>query len=524
MRHALARALVLALAAGRGRRRRACAGRAAARHPGRCAADLAGAERLAVRARAGSQGRALQRRLGAGRADAARLPRRPGRPRLRLQAGGRDGQADGRDRRAEPVHDRQLAALGQRRARRRATRRSTPTPTASSAASSPGATPAPTRRRARSCRCRRSRTSRSGTSPTAASTCCRRARAARRPPRTFARLVRACADAVHAVSPDARVAAGPIASRGAQGGAAPIAFLDAYRLAGGPRPQALALNPYMNGLVPDFKPNEKPADGAITLRNLDQLEHWLNKAYGGSVPIWFTEFAWRTAPTPKLGTISPAKQADLLRKTVTLVRTHYPYAKLLVWYLVRDESPDELLALGAGDVRLAAEARLRALQGARRHLMPAGTTAAVRCYGGIDAPPRAGPARPHGRSACREPEAHRRRLRRRRAGGRRSRARPGARDLGLPARGSALAARVPARLPGRGGAARRPRSRCRSSWAARGWTATACATPRWCSPTARSSRATTSASCPTTASSTRSARSRPAAARCTSRRPRARSR
>ena len=34
-----------------------------------------------------------------------------------------------------------------------------------------------------------------------------------------------------------------------------------------------------------------------------------------------------------------AKQADLLRKTVTLVRTHYPYAKLLVWYLVRDESP-----------------------------------------------------------------------------------------------------------------------------------------------------------------------------------------
>jgi hypothetical protein len=157
--------------------------------------------------------------------------------------------------------------------------------------------------------------------------------------RTFAGLVRACADAVHAVSPDARVAAGPIASRGAQGGAAPLAFLDAYRLAGGPRPDALAFNPYMNGLAPEFKPDEKPADGAITLRNLDQLEHWLSKAYGGSVPIWFTEFAWRTAPTPKLGTISPAKQADLLRKTVTLVRTHYPYAKLLVWYLVRDESP-----------------------------------------------------------------------------------------------------------------------------------------------------------------------------------------
>jgi hypothetical protein len=155
----------------------------------------------------------------------------------------------------------------------------------------------------------------------------------------FAGLVRACADAVHAVSPDAQVAAGPIASRGAQGGASPLAFLDAYRKAGGPRPQALAFNPYMNGLVPAYKPKEAPADGAITLRNLDQLERWLAKAYGGSVPIWFTEFAWRTAPTPKLGNISPAKQADLLRKTVDLVRTHYSYAKLLVWYLVRDESP-----------------------------------------------------------------------------------------------------------------------------------------------------------------------------------------
>ena len=156
----------------------------------------------------------------------------------------------------------------------------------------------------------------------------------------FAALVRACSDAVHAVSPDARVAAGPIASRGAQGGASPIAFLDAYNKAGGPRPQALAFNPYMNGLVPAYKPKETTADGAITLRNLDQLERWLNQTYGGSVPIWFTEFAWRTAPTPKLGTITPARQADLLHKTVTLVRTHYPYAKMLVWFLVRDQSPD----------------------------------------------------------------------------------------------------------------------------------------------------------------------------------------
>ena len=371
---------------------------------------------------------------------------------------------------------------------------------------------------------RRSRTSPSGTSPTAASTCFRRAATAR-PPRARSRgSSRACADAVHAVSPDARVAAGPIASRGAQGGAAPIAFLDAYRLAGGPRPQALALNPYMNGLVPDFKPNEKPADGAITLRNLDQLEHWLNKAYGASVPIWFTEFAWRTAPTPKLGTISPAKQADLLRKTVTLVRTHYPYAKLLVWYLVRDESPDELLALGPGDVRLAAEARLRAVQGARRHLSvaeyhrsspllrwnrcsasrwPSSTSRSERS-------PRTGSASPtpvpmprvRVPTSCWPPSSESRATR--------------PRICSCAPRSCA-----PARPRRRCSPAR---SRCRSSWAARGWTATACATRPSCSPTAQSSRATTSASCPTTASSTRSARSRPGAARCTSSRPRARSR
>ena len=91
-------------------------------------------------------------------------------------------------------------------------------------------------------------------------------------------------------------------------------------------------------------------------------------------------------------------------------------------------------------------------------------------------------------------------------------------DLGLPARGSAAAPRVPARLPGRGRAARR-----RGRGAARRRLPVARRRPRAqrgarARRTAPSSRATTSASCPTTASSTRSARSRPAAARCTSRR------
>jgi phosphohistidine phosphatase SixA len=60
---------------------------------------------------------------------------------------------------------------------------------------------------------------------------------------------------------------------------------------------------------------------------------------GRAVPIWLTEFAWRTAPTPKLGTLSEDRQAELLQQSVDLVRGHEPYVKILVWFLVRDESP-----------------------------------------------------------------------------------------------------------------------------------------------------------------------------------------
>ena len=211
------------------------------------------------------------------------------------------GQADGRDRRAEPVHDRQRAALGHGN---RAPRYAPASADAygqfcgvvawrySGTYTPPGAlVPLPAVKNFTV-----------WNEPNRGQYLMPQGRDGLTAARKFAGLVRACTDAVHAVSPDARVAAGPIASRGAQGGASPIAFLEAYHKAGGPRPQALAFNPYMNGLVPAYMPKEAPADGAITLRNLDQLERWLTKAYGGSVPIWFTEFAWRTAPTPKLGT------------------------------------------------------------------------------------------------------------------------------------------------------------------------------------------------------------------------------
>ena len=93
------------------------------------------------------------------------------------------------------------------------------------------------------------------------------------------------------------MAIGPLASRGAQHGVAPLPFLAAYLRAGGPVPEVFALNAYPNGLLPEYAPTEQADGGAITLRNLDQLERAL-RGRGGEVPIWVTEFAWRTAPTP----------------------------------------------------------------------------------------------------------------------------------------------------------------------------------------------------------------------------------
>ena len=159
--------------------------------------------------------------------------------------------------------------------------------------------------------------------------------------KNFATLVAACVPAIKAVSPDAVVAPGPLASRPDKrkdvGGSPPIEFLTMYKAAGGPKPQVLAYNPYMNGLLPQFKPKETTKDGAITLRNLDQLQGWLKRNYHRTTPLWFTEFAWRTAPTPRLGDVSPEQQASLTGRTIELVRQHYPYVQIFTWFLLRDQ-------------------------------------------------------------------------------------------------------------------------------------------------------------------------------------------
>jgi hypothetical protein len=156
-------------------------------------------------------------------------------------------------------------------------------------------------------------------------------------PRLAARLVAACLPALQDANPDAQVALGPLASRGAQGGIAPLGFLEAYRNAGGVQPDAVALNPYLDGLLPEYKPKEVQADGAITLRNLDQLEAQLKLHYKRRVDLWLTEFAWRIGTTKRLGNVTASRQAQLTRDTLTLVR-RYPYVRIFTWFLLRDEA------------------------------------------------------------------------------------------------------------------------------------------------------------------------------------------
>jgi hypothetical protein len=156
-------------------------------------------------------------------------------------------------------------------------------------------------------------------------------------PKIAARLMASCMPALQDGNPESQVALGPIASRGAQGGVAPLAFLKAYGAAGGPQPDAVATNPYLEGLEPDYVPNDHQPDGAITLRNLNQLEAQLETMYARRVDVWLTEFAWKIGRTRRIGTITAGRQAALTVRALQLVR-HYPFVRVFTWFLLKDQA------------------------------------------------------------------------------------------------------------------------------------------------------------------------------------------
>ena len=132
-------------------------------------------------------------------------------------------------------------------------------------------------------------------------------RTGRQAPVVYAALARACVPAIKAANPRAQVAIGPVASLGAWHGLSPLRFLERYLAAGGPAPDVLAVNPYMEGQTPQYLPTDYPSDGAVTVNNLDVLEQKLRGLEGHEVPVWLTELAWRTAAgTP--GAVTPASR------------------------------------------------------------------------------------------------------------------------------------------------------------------------------------------------------------------------
>jgi hypothetical protein len=167
-------------------------------------------------------------------------------------------------------------------------------------------------------------------------------------PVIYAGLVRACLSAIKAANPQAQVAVGPVASVGAWHGLSPLRFLERYLAAGGPAPDILAVNPYMEGQTPQYTPADYPSNGAVTVNNLDVLEKKLSDTVGHAVPVWLTELAWRTADgTP--GAVTPDQQKSLFADAVDVIRRHEPYVKVLVWFLVRDESPTSYWQSGLVD-------------------------------------------------------------------------------------------------------------------------------------------------------------------------------
>ena len=135
-------------------------------------------------------------------------------------------------------------------------------------------------------------------------------------PKVMARLMGPCQGAIHAVSPEARSRSARSRAAAARAASRRSRSSTRYRAAGGVRPDVVALNPYLGSLLPVYRGDEQEADGAITVRNLDRLEHYLEDAYGESVPIWLTEFAWRTANQPGIGLITPERQAELAEQSV----------------------------------------------------------------------------------------------------------------------------------------------------------------------------------------------------------------
>ena len=156
-------------------------------------------------------------------------------------------------------------------------------------------------------------------------------------PATYARLYRAGYAGIKAASPLARVALGDTSPWGGvnAGSHSPGAFAHALsQLAPDLRFDAWAHHPYAT--APDLPPSQRVRWPNVTLTQLSRFEtalaRWWHRP---SVPIWITEYDYRTRPQAASG-VSYADQARYLEDALGMA-TADPNVSMFVWYVLRDD-------------------------------------------------------------------------------------------------------------------------------------------------------------------------------------------
>jgi hypothetical protein len=112
----------------------------------------------------------------------------------------------------------------------------------------------------------------------------------------------------------------------------------------------MATHPYQG----DFPPELTGDSNDVWLLTHVPAVHDVMARHGdGAKPIWFTEFGWSThANSPTMAAwqrgVTPEVQAQYLVRTITLVRTKYPYVQRVFWYKERALRGDDTHIAGFG--------------------------------------------------------------------------------------------------------------------------------------------------------------------------------
>jgi hypothetical protein len=151
------------------------------------------------------------------------------------------------------------------------------------------------------------------------------------------RLLNPAYAAIHRAIPDALVAGGVTAPRGASGGVSPVAWIRGMAAAHA-RLDAYAHNPY------PLSPSETPLHGGcghcstITMSTLPRLLANVRRAFGPRTRIWLSEYGYQTNPPDRFLGVPDATQAAYLAEAA--MRAYLaPRVDMLIQYLVQDE-PD----------------------------------------------------------------------------------------------------------------------------------------------------------------------------------------